>query len=609
MMKYKLDEFQADWAEMPRIDRKLIDHLKNKTVLVSGRNLARCLCYALLYQNELRPLNIRVIFFGDKSVFGDHFTSLTANEHFLFVDNDSLAEIKQLYYIIHTGICNEEIRDFARSLPEECSAAQAIAEAAGVCGAPVIYLSDSRIYGEPKRGRVYAENEYSGLDSLSPADFEGQLVRALETYLNCLKKQRGFELTTLRTGIILGARSGIKTSFDSVFEAAAKGKSCELFNSGRKYSFVYLTDVFGAILSAVSVLEKNQVYNIAAANASTGAIAAMLHDIYGAKITLTDEPDRSSCAIHTGKAETYGFTPAIDLETALELCVMSYMDDAENAALPNTHDGRLEEIQRVQLSLLKEVERICRKHDIKYFLGGGTLLGAVRHGGFIPWDDDSDIMMLREDYDKFLSVAQAELPPGFTLQTGDTDRNCFYEFAKIRVDGTLFATGFSREHKGMHNGIALDIFCHDNTSNSAFGRKLHIAMTLFTRALVFNKWNRRKTDNGSKLQTAFTNFCVRLFPLRFSYRLMNRTISFYKRKKNARYLYDGMGRNVYNGAFSKELLSKAVYMDFEDTRLPVPERYDEYLRYLYGDYTRPAPLSTRLGCHVIPLCDLGKYDF
>ena len=467
--------------------------------------------------------------------------------------------------------------------------------------ARLILLSDSRVYGVAKTHRIYAENEYAGIDNTAFETFDNQLLRAVEALMNCEQKAHGFEMTTLRTGIILGACTGINTFLDDTLRAVAQGKETALFSSDHKYSFVYITDVFRAIVYSITTLETNQIYNIAGINStlSTASVAAILHDIYGtdAQITLTDNEEKGFCPISTGKSETYGFSAAINIETALELCVMSFMTDKSGLSLPNTHDGRLDAIQKIQLAYLLEVDRICRKHDIKYFLGGGTLLGAIRHKGFIPWDDDSDIMMLREDYEKFCQIAVSELPANMSFQSNKTDRNCFYEFAKLRIDDTAFATVFAKEHKSMHNGIAFDIFCHDKTANSRFGQKLHMAMTIFTRALVFNKWNHRKTENGSRMQTAFTNFCVRLFPLRFSCRLMNHTISFFKRKKNAKYLYDGMGRNVYNGVFPIELLDEVIYVDFEGYPLPVPKRYDEYLKFLYGDYMVPPPPEKQVTHH------------
>ena len=160
----------------------------------------------------------------------------------------------------------------------------------------------------------------------------------------------------------------------------------------------------------------------------------------------------------------------------------------------------------------------------------------------------------------------------------------------------------------MHNGLAFDIFCHDKTANSKIGQKLHINMTLFTRALVFNKWNHRKAENGSRIQSVVTNFCKAVFPLRFSLWLEKKTLKFFQRKKNAKYLYDGMGRNIYNGVFPAEYLDEVIYVNFEGYKLPVPKKYDEYLKFLYGDYMELAPLSTRLGCHEIEQCDIGQYD-
>ncbi len=580
MIKNKLNQFEADWAAMPQVEKEELAKLKNKTILISGQGIARCLCIALLYLNDAKKLELK-------------------------------NEISKVDVVIHTGVCCENIESFSKALKSEIQAAKAVCEVAKNNNAKVILLSDSRVYGNAKRGRVYAENEYADIDNSALSFQENQLVRAVENYFNCEAKANALSLTTLRTGIVLGACTGINTFIDGALEAVANGKDFELINTDRKYSFVYITDVFRAIVYSINKLDSG-VYNVTGidSTASTAAIAAILRDVYGEKcrLTLTDGVEPNCCAISQSKITTFGCPAAIKLETALELCVMSYMTDLSDLKLPNTHDGRLDAIQKMQLAYLLEVDRICRKHNIKYFLGGGTLLGAIRHKGFIPWDDDSDIMMLREDYDKFAKIAETELPANMTFQSGKTDKNCFYEFNKLRVENTVFATDFAKEHRSINIGIAFDIFCHDKTANSRLGRKIHLALTIFTRALVLNKWNKRKVDNGSRLQSAVTNFFVKLFPLRFSYFLMNHTISFFKRKKKAKYLYDGMGRNVYNGSFDASILDEVIYTDFEGYQLPVPKRYDEYLTFLYGDYMELAPLSTRLGCHEILWCDIGKYD-
>lgn len=611
-IKDKLNEFEADWAAVPTVEKEIFAKLKNKKIMICGHKLARCLCYSLLYLNETQNLNTKVVLCGNGNRISDaYYKDILLRNDFEYVDFNSITELSDVDFIIHTGVCNEQINESVTVFTDEIFAANALASVAEKCKSRTVLLSDSRAYGNTKPHRVYSENEYADVSIASAENFDAQLLRTLESLWHCNQKQKGFDLTVLRTGIVLGACTDINCFLDEVFDSVASNNPCNILNSLKEYSFVYISDVFKAIFYAITQIESNQTFNVAgkSSKASTGMISAILHDVYGdrVKINLSESRDIDYCAINANKIEEYGCSPVIDLETALELCVMS--KTGKNAmALPHNHDGRLGSIQNILLSYLLEVDRICKKHNIKYFLGGGTLLGAIRHHGFIPWDDDADIMMLREDYDKFCKIAQSELPKNMTFQSNETDKHCYYEFAKIRLDNTIFATGFAKNHKTMHNGLAFDIFCHDKTANSRLGQKIHLGMTLFTRALVFNKWNNRKTDNGNRLQTAFTNFCIKLFPIRFSLWLERKTLSFFKRKKNAKYLYDGMGRNVYNGSFPISYLDEAVYVDFEGYKLPVPKEYDKYLTFLYGDYMELAPLSTRLGCHEIKLCDIGEYD-
>ena len=125
----------------------------------------------------------------------------------------------------------------------------------------------------------------------------------------------------------------------------------------------------------------------------------------------------------------------------------------------------LRKLHEIQLSILKDVDDLCTRHDITYFLDSGTALGAVRHNGFIPWDDDIDIGMLRPDYDRFLTVAKEELPastyrlliPGETLHYAAM-------FTKVALVGTKFYTQETIE-AGLDMGIFIDVFPYDDLSS------------------------------------------------------------------------------------------------------------------------------------------------
>ena len=120
----------------------------------------------------------------------------------------------------------------------------------------------------------------------------------------------------------------------------------------------------------------------------------------------------------------------------------------------------LRKVQLLQLKIAKEIKRICDKNNIDYILDSGTLLGAVRHKGFIPWDDDMDIAMTREEYNRFIDVAKIELGEEYFLQTWDTDNNYPMPFAKVRLNDTRYIENVF-ENANMHQGIYVDIFPYD----------------------------------------------------------------------------------------------------------------------------------------------------
>ena len=150
----------------------------------------------------------------------------------------------------------------------------------------------------------------------------------------------------------------------------------------------------------------------------------------------------------------------------------------------------LRQLQLVELKILLEIKRICELANINYFLIGGTLLGAVRHGGFIPWDDDIDIGMLRDDYNRFLDVFPQLSNKEYTLGTYNTDRGHVFSFGKIRLNGTQFREP-RNEHILDNQGIYVDIFPYDNTPDSKIVRRFHHILLALLETTVTRKYRYR----------------------------------------------------------------------------------------------------------------------
>lgn len=132
----------------------------------------------------------------------------------------------------------------------------------------------------------------------------------------------------------------------------------------------------------------------------------------------------------------------------------------------------LKEHQKTMLNLLHEVERICQKHHISYMLFAGTLLGSVRHQGFIPWDDDLDIIMLRPEYERFLEIAPKELDAGSYYLQKEFSAHWPMFFSKLRKNGTACIERYIPKDKQTHQGVFIDIFPCDNLRDHVFLQKL-----------------------------------------------------------------------------------------------------------------------------------------
>lgn len=268
-----------------------------------------------------------------------------------------------------------------------------------------------------------------------------------------------------------------------------------------------------------------------------------------------------------------------------------------------------EELSRVHqklLELLLEFDAICQKHHISYFLGGGTLLGAIRHGGFIPWDDDIDVMMLREEYDRFCAIPQTDIPDYLFIQTYQTDPYYHGDMAKLRLKHTAYETEFSAQFPQMQNGFFIDIFAHDKTSQSVPMQQFHIFTTRLARSLVFHKWAKTPMQfYGKHRCSCFIMDGIKKFLPMCSLEYFREFVLKYYQRSNSQYLYDGMGQHLTHGAFPAKWLEQTIQVSFEGHQFPAPAEYDKYLAYSYGDYKK-IPDESEKHFHKIYRIDFGS---
>lgn len=263
-------------------------------------------------------------------------------------------------------------------------------------------------------------------------------------------------------------------------------------------------------------------------------------------------------------------------------------------------DEELKKIQKLELDCLKAIIDVCQKIGVEYFLIGGTALGAVRHGGFIPWDDDIDIGMTRENYSKFIDMAPKNLPENYHLQSPYDSNNNPYYYSKIRIDGTQFVEYCNRK-VNMHQGVYVDIFPFDEVPNDDDENR--IQFEAFQK--LIRKFSLRQSPDVStepksvkeKARSVFRNFLYRLYRLTSYEKLLNDL-------NNTVTKYNGTGQEAlaclnFPNRKKEYIKMTDLYplkdISFEDITAKIPNNYDTYLKTHYGDYMQLPPENQRYG--------------
>lgn len=254
----------------------------------------------------------------------------------------------------------------------------------------------------------------------------------------------------------------------------------------------------------------------------------------------------------------------------------------------------LDDIHKVQLEMLDEVDRICKENGIKYFLSGGTMLGAIRHKGFIPWDDDIDLWMTRKNFQKFKKVCKKSLDNKYFLQDYFINVHQPLSILKVEKKGTRFVEGVFADVP-IEKCIYIDIFPLDNIWNPLY--KLQTAILIKLQAI--RDFKIRGVGSTSKLKKVIYS-AVPLTVCRFLTEFTMRFFNIFPTKLKNQLCHRGR----YWPKFTKKDVEDLTYVEFEGKMYPVPKNYDELLKKCYGDYMKLPPKEKQQPIHDIIECSL-----
>lgn len=252
----------------------------------------------------------------------------------------------------------------------------------------------------------------------------------------------------------------------------------------------------------------------------------------------------------------------------------------------NLSNEELRTLQHIELEMLVEVDRICRKNHIHYSITGGTLLGAVRHGGFIPWDDDADISMLRSEYVRFRKACETDLDKDrFYFQDMDNTEGYRWGYGKVRRKDSLFLREY-QENMPYEQGIFIDIFPRDGIPEGSMAGRIHSLLCFFIRKAFWSAIGKEMAGNRFIRDVYAVIAKIPLASLRRSYRNLVRW-SNERPRKQVRALTFPLPRGVRG--YDRKWYGRYTNIEFEGHKLMVESSYLDWLKREFGNYMTIPP--------------------
>lgn len=274
--------------------------------------------------------------------------------------------------------------------------------------------------------------------------------------------------------------------------------------------------------------------------------------------------------------------------------------------------GQLEKLQKIELEMLQAVDGFCREHGICYLLIGGTVIGAARHQGFIPWDDDIDIAMMKEDYDRFCRLFSKNPPVGYSMHTHQNTENFPYMFGKVYREGTRFMAQECID-SGLESCVYLDVYPFEFASPALSEAQIQ---RLIDKSMLWQRFLYMRTtahpavpptDSMRKLKLAVSfvgHYLVKAFvPERWLQEKYERTVAELAKggsREASRYI----ACPEDEAFFEVDELLPPSYLLFEGREFPVPHRAEAFLAKVYGDW-RQLPPEDKRKTHAPVILDFG----
>ena len=269
-------------------------------------------------------------------------------------------------------------------------------------------------------------------------------------------------------------------------------------------------------------------------------------------------------------------------------------------------DDTLKHLQKLELMILKDIDKICEENNLQYTMFGGSLLGAVRHQGFIPWDDDIDILMPQKDYEKLLEILKTDLDEKYEVVNYENTQDYFFLFTKIMLKGTKFEEWWADQVEFTPR-INIDIFALINTSNNKYKRFYHLKMShiydrLFTMAVIKLKVH----PNPTRFIANTIHSIIKLLRIPPEF-FKNRALKLFDKYKDDDCIYASDPTSTKVSTYRKKDFFPSKRAKFEDTEVSIANNPDAILKLWFGDTYMELPPEDKRYNHAPDNIDFGKY--